>query len=160
MWLWNVTGHLSFDMGYRVNEFHPFESEQQFGPVAQRLVEQARDEVAGYRERFRTVVQLSDYYIRNPSDDFWPCLNAAIAHTMSVRTEMGSRLLSRCVTAEEDDPAWLSEARQVAKTMTSPSGDQVRFREFISERVRETRHLHKLPRLDRIDFGFERIVPE
>src|SRR5215469_1402855 len=47
MWLWNVKGHLSFDMGYRVNEFHPFESEQQFGPVAQRLVEQARDEVAG-----------------------------------------------------------------------------------------------------------------
>ena len=39
MWLWNVAEHLSFDVVYRVNEFHRFESEQQFGPVAQRLIQ-------------------------------------------------------------------------------------------------------------------------
>jgi hypothetical protein len=207
MWLWNVKGHLSFDVGHRVTEFQPFETEQQFGPIAQRLTEQARDKVAEYRELFRTVRQVSDYYMRNTPNGFWPCFNAAVAHMMSGRVEPASVLLSQCVTPEEislpqisdlagvqpalapptpcgntgassrarvkpatkrpvhahlsntlyitghlGDPPWLIEARQVAKTVASMTGEQIRLRQFISERVQETRLLLKLPPLEHIDF--------
>jgi hypothetical protein len=160
MWLWNVHGHLSFDVGHRVTEFQPFESELQFGPIAQRLAEQARDKVAEYRERFRTVGQVSDYYMQNPLDSFWPSFNAGIAHMMSGRLKPASVLLSRCVTAEENDPTWLSNARLAARTMAGMIGDQLRLHKLITDRVQESRNLHKLPSLEHIDFGSERIVPE
>ena len=160
MWLWNVHEHLSFDVGYRVDDFQPFETEQQFGLVAQQLAEHARDKVAEYRERFRTVGQVSDYYLQNPVDSFWPCFNAAIAHMMSGRMTPASVLMSRCVTAEENDPPWLSKARHVARTMGGMVGEQLRFRKFISDRVQESRHLHKLPPHENLDFGSERIVSE
>jgi len=140
--------------------FLPFETEQQFGPIAQRLAEQARDKVAEYRERFRTVGLISDYYLRDPPNGFWPCFNAAVAHMMSGRLSPASVLLSRSVNCEENDPPWLIKARQVARTMTGMTGEQIRLREFISDRVQETRNLHKLPPLEHVDFGSERIVPE
>jgi hypothetical protein len=160
MWLWNVHDHLSFDVGHRVTDFQPFETEQQFNPIAHQLAEQAGDKVAEYRERFRTVGQVSDYYMQNPPDSFWPNFDAATAHVMSGRMKPASALLSRCVTAEENDPLWLSNARNVARTMASMIGEQLGFQRFISDRVHESRHLHKLLPLEHIDFGSERIVPE
>jgi hypothetical protein len=160
MWLWNVHDHLSFDVGHRVTGFQPFETEQQFGPIAQQLAEQAGDKVAEYRERFRTVGQVSDYYMLNSIESFWPCFNAAVAHMLSGRTKPASVLLSRCVIAEANDAPWLSEARHLARTMASMIGEQLRFGKFISDRVQQSRHLRNLPPLEHIDFGSEGIVPE
>jgi len=152
MWLWNVHDHQSFDVGHRVTDFQPFETEEQFGPIAQQLAEQAGEKVEEYREHFRTISQVSDYYTLNPIDGFWPCFNAAVAHMLSGRMEPGSVLLSRCVTSEENDPPWLSNARQVARTMASMDSEQIQLKTFISDRVQKTRHLHRLPPLEHIDF--------
>jgi hypothetical protein len=66
MWLWNTKQHISFDVGYRVNGFLPFENEEQFGPVADKLAVSALERVEEYRTLFRCIHDVSDYYFQKP----------------------------------------------------------------------------------------------
>ena len=46
--LWTWHNHLSFDLGYRVEEFHEFENEVQFPAAADQLASRAAQEVLIY----------------------------------------------------------------------------------------------------------------
>jgi hypothetical protein len=50
--LWSANGHLSFDLGYRIEGFFAFQSEEQFEPVAEKLASLAAIEV----QRLRSVL--------------------------------------------------------------------------------------------------------
>jgi hypothetical protein len=65
MWLWNTKQHVTLDVGYRVNGFFPFENEEQFGPVADRLAAGALEKVGEYRRLFRSIHDVSNYYFVN-----------------------------------------------------------------------------------------------
>lgn len=158
MWLWNVSPNLSFDIGYRVEEFHPFESPQQFEPVAARLANRALQRVAEYRRLLPTVREASEYYSRNTPKDFWPLFNASVAHSLAGLSEIAEAALVPCVHDELNDPAWLTGARRAARELLAVIGDRKRLTDLVADRVRQTRDLHKLRRLEEIDFERECIA--
>jgi len=152
MWLWNVKQHISFDVGYRVDGFLPFENEEQFGPVAERLAIAALEKVGEYRRLFRSVHQASDYYLENTPKSFWPCFDAAIAHSLAGRAEASTPLLADCLDSTDDDPMWLKEARSDARRLLGSVDDVHRIRAVISDRVMKTRAHHHLAPFAKIDF--------
>ena len=157
-WLWHVKPYFSFDIIHGTKRFHEFESEQQFRKVAEELATSGLENVERYRQIFRTVRQVSEYYVQNSPNTFWPYFDAAIAHMLSGRVELGCKLLSECLVARHGDPQWLTEARQDAKMLACITHQPDKFVEAISDRVRETRRLLKLPPLHQVEFWSERVA--
>src|SRR5687767_9186226 len=58
--LWRWSGHLSFDVGYRVQGFEPLETEAQFTAIADSFAARAAAEVQVLRERLRTPGSVAD----------------------------------------------------------------------------------------------------
>jgi hypothetical protein len=152
MWLWNIKQHISFDVGFRLNEFVPFESEEQFKPVADRLAVGALEKVEGYRRLFRSIHDVSNYYFENAPQGFWPCFDAAIAHSLAGRAEASTRILSACLHGTDDDAMWLKEARSDARTLIASIGDAQQMRDIVSDRVMKTRTQLHLPPITEINF--------
>jgi hypothetical protein len=152
MWLWHTKGYISFDVGHRVNGFHRFENEQQFGLVADSLALGALEKVEHYRRLFRSVHDVSNYYMENAPKVFWPCFDAAIAHSLAGRGEASTRVLASCLDGTDDDPTWLKEARADARGLFASVGDAQRLREIISDRVLKTRAQQHLPPITGINF--------
>jgi len=152
MWLWNIKQHISFDVGYRVNGFFRYENEEQFGHAAEKLAAGALEKVGEYRRIFRSIHDVSNYYVENAPKGFWPCFDAAIAHSLAGRAEASTRVLTACLDGTNDDPLWLKEARSVARRLAASVGDVRRMREIISNRVMEMRALQHLPTIAEINF--------
>jgi hypothetical protein len=152
MWLWKTKQHISFDVGYRVDGFFPFENQEQFEPIADKLAVRALEKVEEYRRLFRSIHDVSDYYLENVPRGFWPCFDAAIAHSLAGRVEASTRILITCLEGTDDDPAWLKEARSDAQTLIASVGDAQRIRNIISARIRETRRQHRLPPIAKVNF--------
>ena len=152
MWLWNIKQHISFDVGYRVNGFSRYEDdEEQFGQAAEKLAAGALEKVGEYRRIFRSIHDVSNYYVENAPKGFWPCFDAAIAHSLAGRPEASTRVLAACLDGTNDDPLWLKEARSVARSLAAGVGDVHRMREIVSNRVMETRALQHLPTIAEIN---------
>ncbi len=151
-WLWNVKSYISFDEGSRVSGFHPFVSTTQFGPKAEKLAQDAANEVTRYRELFPTVQSVSDYYSRKTLPSGWPSFNAAVAHGFSGRIEQAARLLNHWGNVGEDAPEWLKAAQRDGKELSAIVSDQVQFRKLTSERVAKARKLLDLPAIEEINF--------
>jgi len=152
MWLWSIKQHISFDVGYRVNGFFAYESEEQFGPAADKLAAGALEKVVEYRRIFRSIHDVSNYYFENAPQSFWPCFNAAIAHSLAGRAEASAQVIAACLDGTGDDPLWLKDARSDARSLAASVGDVYRMRDIISDRVMETRAQQHLPPITEIDF--------
>lgn len=152
MWLWNVQPFISFDLGYRVEEFYHFESAEQFGPIAEKLARRAAKEVIRYRELFPTIRNVSDYYRKNIPNIGWPSFNAAVAHGLSGRIEAAKHLFGRWDDEAKDDPQWVKETRIYAKQLSMIVEDQEQFRNLITARIMQTRKLQKYPAIAEINF--------
>jgi hypothetical protein len=150
MWLWNVKPYISFDTDIIGKEGHfKFEDEQQFDPIAHLLVKKAVEGVNRHRDLFPTVLALSDYYIQNPpAAVFWPIFNAAIAHGLSSRGDVGQKMLARVIGKFDPSIAWQKEADADAVYISSIIQERDQFRKEIARRVGEARKLHKLPQMD------------
>jgi hypothetical protein len=157
MWLWNVKPDISFDVGYRIDEFETFENDEQFELVAEKLASHALEEVRRYRRLFQTIRHVSDYYRKNIPKSFWPSFNASIAHCLAGRTEIGRRLLASCTESAENDPKWTKEARSDAQSLLAIVGDEAQFRDVLVDRVQGARRLHKL---SPVEISFSSRVPE
>ena len=152
MWLWNTKKHISFDVGYRVNGFFPHENEEQFGAAADKLAGDALEKVGEYRRIFKSIQDVSNYYSENAPQGFWPCFDAAIAHSLAGRAEASTRVLAACLDGTNDDPPWLKKARSDARSLAASVGDIHRMRDIISDRVMETRAQQRLPPTTKINF--------
>ncbi len=153
MWLWNVKSYISFDEGYRVEGFAPFESTEQFRPIAEHLVRRAAESVIHYRSLFPTVQSVSDFYLENRPRAGWPSFNAAVAHGLSGRIEVAKQMFN-CWSGETvDDPEWIKRARLDTEKLVELVGDQEGFRDLISARVLQTRGLRRLPIRPEVDFA-------
>lgn len=153
IWLWNVNSHISFDEGSRQEPFIAFESEHQFRNAAEKLAQQAAERTVDYRRRFPTIQSVSDYYTRHTPNVGWPAFNAAIAHGLSGRVEIGRRLLQSCLGERSPENEWEKKLQSDARALATIMDDQKRFHRLISDRVRQTRELHKLPARAEVDFA-------
>jgi hypothetical protein len=159
-WLWNERATLAFDLVDRVEGFRRFEIERRFAEATDRLTAKAAEKIADYRSLFPTIVHVSEHYARNALDGFWPCFNAAVAHFLSGRLELGAYVLSKCLESTANDAPWLAEARLVARTLASTMQEPHRFRQCIADRVHSMRRMQRLPQLHQVDFGSDHVAVE
>jgi hypothetical protein len=75
--LWQTSGHLSFDLGYLVESFVQFESEAQFAPEADRLAAAAATEVGRLKSVLVGVLAVANSL--PPESDGWASYHRAIA---------------------------------------------------------------------------------
>jgi hypothetical protein len=154
MWFWNVRPGFSFDEGYRIDKFHRYESENQFSTVAEQLSQKAAKEVIRYQTLFSSIHAVSDHYLRKPPDDsFWPEFNAAIAHGLSGRAKVGAALLTRKIGKMDTSIEWQKNAASDAEYLLTEIAYPDRFEKLIAGRVLRARDLHKVPRVEEIDFS-------
>lgn len=147
MWLWQVKNYLSFDEGYRVEAFVEIDDEEHCLSLARR----AADEVEGYRKRFPRIDEVCNYYLRTDPVGLWPNFNAAVACALAGRVSEARAFFAK-VAKEHDDREWVLAARAEAEELSSIMADSEQFRGLITDRVRKTRALQKLPHIPTVDF--------
>jgi hypothetical protein len=54
IWLWHVRDHSAFDLHERLATHATYESDEQFEPEAERLMQKAADALLAYRDRLTT----------------------------------------------------------------------------------------------------------
>ena len=127
MWLWSLRSHIAFEVGFRIEEFCPFENEGQFAHDAERLTSRAVERMKDYRRLFHSIRSVSDYYVRNVPTGYCSRFNAAIAHALAGRKDIAVSFLSACAESTDDDPRWVKEASADVQQLLELAATRINF---------------------------------
>jgi hypothetical protein len=78
-WFWTKLDFITFDAGYRIADFIPFENVEQFRPRIEEMAQKAASEVMELRKRFRSLPDIHRWLITHATRDGWPIYHAAVA---------------------------------------------------------------------------------
>jgi hypothetical protein len=160
MWLWYERDYLAFNVGYRVEGFTKFQSEEQFTEKALRLAQRAAVEITKYRDLFPNVERASAYLTRKAGAnrpwcrhgvDMQDYYDAGMAAGIRGKARLASRFLKRVVAEDcerECDVQMQARASQFLEMVGSPES----FQRGAMAVVRRTRALLKLKSIERIDW--------
>ena len=151
MWLWQEKDYLSFDEGYRVENFVSFRNSDQFVMVAQELAQRAADEVQEYRSLFATVSDVADYYIKRKPSEFWSSFHAAVSCGLVGRGSASRRFFEQVLKSREDLD-WVKSVQAEAAALNAVLDDIDTFRQKVGDKVNRTRELLKLPKQETWSF--------
>jgi hypothetical protein len=84
--LWSWSGHLSFDLGYRIDGYIPFHAEEQFASAIEGLAVTAAAEVARLRGLLVNPGAVPNAIPSDPQPTGWPSYHRAISMALSGRT--------------------------------------------------------------------------
>jgi hypothetical protein len=146
--LWNPSHdddpYLSFDLGYRVEEFHPFEDASQFEPLARALAQRAADEARALRARLPDVAAAATVLAAAAEgDDGWPAWHAAIALGLAGRRREAAMMFDRVIALDDDRDFW-RRAQREAERLQPMLDDEESFRAEIEARIDRRRRALKL----------------
>lgn len=110
-WLWYEKDFLSFDAGYRVENFHEFTSEEAFALVAEKLAERASHEVIALRERFPSPSHVQAWIAAKPRTSIWNHYHLAVSAGLAGATEQSKRSFADVMSDPEERP-WATEIRR------------------------------------------------
>lgn len=150
MWLWYEKDFFSFDDGYRVEGFTPFQDEAQFSHFAEGLAKRAAEEVQRYRSRYPSVHAAAQHLAVN-SHGFWSSFHAGVACGLSGQPAAARRFFE-AVASTDDDSEWVQAAASLAREYCGDLEDPARFQHRIKEVVLRTRRLLRLE--ERADISF------
>ena len=143
-WLWYARKGLAFNVGYRVADFIPFESTDQFTPLIGDMAAAAAREVLKLREKFKSFAEIHFYLINHLSEG-WPVYHAAIAAGLAGDIETSNRLFVRF-------DAWCNSHHRKAKlqsestSLASILARPTQFRAAVQAIIEKCRALNGLPR--------------
>lgn len=153
MWLWTdwlPDGHVAFEFSFgspRVEEYIPFETEEQFAPEALRLALLARKKVLGLRKEIRSCRDAANAIAKRSRDsDYY---NAAVAYACEGEMKKARRMFERAAESESHfQPEFALRFRELMKLLRDPD----EFRNYIEGIIRGTRNKLKLPEMPDIRF--------
>ena len=90
--LWRWSGHLSFDLGYRVGGYIPYNSEAQFAPAIEEFAVTAAAEVIRLRGLLATPGDVANAIPSDPQPTGWRSYHRAISLALSSRTSESAGL--------------------------------------------------------------------
>ena len=143
MWLWFEKNHFSFDEGYRVESFAPFEDEAQFASLAENLAERAADEITRLRSLFPSVEVAAHYLAAKSPKELWESFHAGVACGLSGYATLAKRFFS-LVADTGDTRDWAQAVASLARDYSLAVEDVSGFRCRIEQVIRRTRPLFKL----------------
>lgn len=147
-WLWSGTDVPAFDLGYRVEGFHEYQSDEQFVPVARRLAHRASEAVLHYRALVPTPRALAAHYKLTSPNPGWPSFNAAIAFGLCGDADAARRLFAGAFgSAAADSRDWVVKARADAEHLSTLVADSARLGQEIRTLITRARELRRLPPL-------------
>jgi len=142
--LWRTSGHLSFDLGYRVGSFIRFESEAQFAPEADRLAAVAATETARLRALLIGVQAVASSI---PAElDVWPSYHRAIALGLLGNALEASPIFTRLGVPLDPAP-WQAELATLCRALQRLLGNPVEFRAAIVRIIKQQRSALRLPEI-------------
>ena len=145
-WLWYPKDYYSFDLGYRVKQFHEYESDNQFTLSAGRLAEEAVKQVQKYRRHLLTLESARNYWcdqVIERSDDPWVLFHSGVLAGLVGKMD-GAKKCFESVLAEETEYEWEIERHRVIEELSGTLGDPKRFRGKVVEHIMTSRRLKKL----------------
>lgn len=143
-WLWSESGHLSFDFGYRVEAFQPFESDAEFTAAAESLAEKAAARALDLARLFPSVSATADTLEQELvamnllARGSWPSLNAGIAAGLAGRSAIAIDLL----TGVSD-----GRVKPLAERLAAHAGSPASFKPPIAALIEAQRTALDLPSL-------------
>ena len=146
-WLWTENVYLSFDHGDRIEEFHSFESPEQFNGVANSLAERAKTEILRLRSRFPTLHETATCLTGMKSPNIWHRFHAGIAAGLAGDVVTAKNNLA-AIASETSEYQWVIDLQSKAAHLGSLSNDVGMFRSTIAKQICHTRTLLRLPRVD------------
>jgi len=148
--LWNWSGHLSFDLGYRIETFARHESDEQFAAEADRLASRAATEVLSLRADLRTPSAVADLIHPRSGVTGWGEFHQAVSQGLGGHVMAAQGMFNRMTHACAGDPAWLVELRrrcgEFAELVAEPSA----FRAEVDRLIAAQRAALDLPAVHNI----------
>jgi hypothetical protein len=142
--LWQTSGHLSFDLGYRVDSFVAFESESQFAPEADRLASAVAVEVERLRALLAGVHAAAESI---PSEaEGWPAYNRAIALGLSENLPAASEIFARLGNPSDPHP-WETELAARSLELQRLLETPTEFRAAVTRMIVQQRRALRLPEI-------------
>jgi hypothetical protein len=145
MWLWRAFKDLAFDAGYRIADFVPFYSSEQFAPVAVDLAARAAEEVQRLREQFKSLPDIYRYLVDHISEEDWHIFNAAIAAGLVGDIDNARRLFQIFDDMPFRNTQWQMELRAKNAALAAQLDRPALFRASVLEIIQECRLLNGLP---------------
>ena len=145
MWLWRARKGHAFNAGYRIADFVPFYNPEQFAPMAEKLAEQAAQEVQRLREQFKSLLDICRHLLEHTSETHWYIFHAAIAAGLVGKTETARRLFQLFENMPASDWQWLNELRARNAALAAQLDQPALFRSSVLAIIQECRALNGLP---------------
>ena len=146
--LWYPGEHPSFDLGDRVEDFHPYESERQFEAVATSLAARAAAEVKSLDSRLTSFGSAAGSLL--PESLWWRSYHRAVALALAGEPDAAQKLFRSIRSAvQHDSPSWVRDLSEQCAELEQllPRADG--FRAKIAELINARRQQLKLePRSD------------
>jgi hypothetical protein len=143
--LWSASGHLSFDLGNRVEDFIEFVSEAQFAPEANRLAEAAAREVGRLRALLTGVQVVASSMPENSV--CWPSYHRAIALGLAGDAVEASPIFMRLGNPSNPLP-WEAERAKLCLEFQRLLAQPTEFRAVVNRLIQQQRSALRLPEVD------------
>jgi hypothetical protein len=143
--LWSADGHLSFDLGYRLEGFSEFESEEQFEPEADQLASRAAIEV----QRLRSVLQSPIIVETVIEEGPWAQYHRGISQGLSGNREQATRNLHANLEycrLSSSAPNRVLACEHLLESLTDP----VKFKNTVVRIIQKQRELVGLPAVEEV----------
>jgi hypothetical protein len=145
--LWCAKGHISFDLGYRLEDFVPFESCEQFSPQVERLSARAAAEVGRLRALLTDVRTVAVALPEETNGADWASYHRAIALGLCGNTERASDLFSMLIEPPHSYP-WVAERASQCQVLLDLLQSPSEFRKAVTQLVHEQRRALRLGAID------------
>lgn len=144
-WLWHKRHLLSFNVGYRVAEFIPFENTEQFRPLVQDMAAKAAGEVLAIRRKFRSITDIHRWLVAHATRDGWPVYNAAIAAGLVGDFAGAKQFFDRLSRWETDSYDWQLQLKSDSEELSSLLSTPAAFQSSVLAMIEQRRTIIGLP---------------
>jgi len=144
-WLWYARKGLPFNVGYRVADFIPFESPEQFAPLITEMAARAAQEMLALRAKFKTFEDIRHYLVSHITHDGWPVYHAAIATGLAGDIVSSNEFFRRIETWRTIGFDWKEKLKSDSALLARLLGDPAAFRGAMLRVIEQCRALNGLP---------------
>lgn len=145
MWLWRTRKGHAFHVGYRVADFVPFFSSEQFGPEVTVLAARAAEEVKKRREQFKSLRKIYRYLVDHTSEQSRQIFHAAIAAGLVGEVAIARQLFQKFDAMPTNNVQWQIELRAKNAALAAKLDEPSLFRASVLEAIQQCRQLNDLP---------------